>query len=244
MSKINGYPIVYMPDRDDVIGTSGCVYEHILVAESILGRRLLPGETVHHKDRSRENNSPENIMVFKTKADHVRFHKTGIAVLDGDVYVSPEIKHICPICGGKISKRAKLCKVCRNKKIADRILHNNNYTSLEDIIIQNKDKIYEMAVSGMNVTEISKYFGMGWQTFGRICRRLGITYKIPKPPKEKKEPYIPKKVKRININTQETVVFNSISEAAKAIEKPDTHIRSVCNGKRKSAYGYYWEYVD
>lgn len=126
MSKINGYPIVYMPDRDDVIGTSGCVYEHILVAESILGRRLLPGETVHHKDRSRENNSPENIMVFKTK----------------------------------------------------------------------------------------------------------------------KEPYIPKKVKRININTQETVVFNSISEAAKAIEKPDTHIRSVCNGKRKSAYGYYWEYVD
>ena len=236
--------LLYMPDRDDVIGTSGCVYEHILVAESILGRRLLPGETVHHKDRNRANNSPENLMVFKTNADHVRFHKTGIAILDGDVYVSPEIKHICPICGNKISKRAKLCKVCRNKKIASRILHNNNYTSLEDIIIQNKDKIYEMAVSGMNVTEISKYFGMSWQTFGRICRRLGITYKIPKPPKEKKEPYIPKKVKRININTQEAVVFNSISEAAKSIEKPGTHIRSVCNGKRKSAYGYYWEYVD
>lgn len=55
-----------MPDRDDVIGTSGCVYEHILVAESILGRRLLPGETVHHKDRNRANNSPENLMVFKS----------------------------------------------------------------------------------------------------------------------------------------------------------------------------------
>lgn len=244
MSKINGYPIVYMPDRDDVIGTSGCVYEHILVAESILGRRLLPGETVHHKDRNRANNSPENIMVFKTNADHVRFHKTGIAVLDGDVYVSPEIKRLCPMCGAEISKGAKLCKHCRNKEIAYRILNNDNYTSLEDIIVKNKDKIYEMAVSGMNVTEISKYFGMSWQTFGRICRRLGITYKIPKPPKEKKEPYIPKKVKRININTQEATVFNSISEAAKAIEKPDTHIRSVCNGKRKSAYGCYWEYVD
>lgn len=244
MSKINGYPIVYMPDRDDTIGTSGCVYEHILVAESILGRRLLPGETVHHKDRNRANNSPENIMVFKTNADHVRFHKTGIAVLDGDVYVSPEIKRLCPMCGAEISKGAKLCKYCRNKEIAYRILNNDNYTSLEDIVVQNKDKIYEMAVSGMNVTEISKYFGMSWQTFGRICRRLGITYKIPKPPKEKKEPYIPKKVKRININTQEAMVFNSISEAAKAIEKPGTHIRSVCNGKRKSAYGYYWEYVD
>lgn len=81
-------------------------------------------------------------------------------------------------------------------------------------------------------------------SFSRICRRLGITYKIPKPPKEKKEPYIPKKVKRINTNTQETVIFNSASEAAKAIGKPSTHIRSVCNGKRKSAYGYYWEYVD
>lgn len=244
MSKINGYPIVYMPDRDDTIGTSGCVYEHILVAESILGRRLLSGETVHHKDRNRANNSPENLMVFKTNADHVRFHKTGIAILDGDVYVSPEIKHLCPMCGVEIEKGAKLCKSCRKKEIAHRILQNDSYASLDDAVIENKDKIYEMAVSGMNVTEISKHFGMIPQTFGRICRRLGITYKIPKPPKEKKEPYIPKKVKRTDINTYEVTTFNSVSEAAKAIEKPDTHIRSVCNGKRKSAYGYYWEYVD
>ena len=81
-------------------------------------------------------------------------------------------------------------------------------------------------------------------SFSRICRRLGITYKIPKPPKEKKEPYIPKKVKRTDINTYEVTTFNSVSEAAKDIKKPGTHIRSVCNGKRKSAYGYYWEYVD
>lgn len=235
MTKINGYPIIYMPDRDDVIGTSGCVYEHILVAESILGRRLLPGETVHHKDRNRANNSPENIMVFKTNADHVRFHKTGIAVLDGDVYVSPENKNFCVDCGKEIGLNSTRCAECQL------VFRSRN---IENNLIKNKDKIYEMALNNKKVKEIAEYFNLIPGSFSRICRRLGITYKIPKPPKEKKEPYIPKKVKRTDINTYEVTTFNSVSEAAKDIKKPGTHIRSVCNGKRKSAYGYYWEYVD
>ena len=47
---------------------------HRIVAERILGRPLLPGEVVHHIDHDKQNNRPENLMVFSSQAEHVRYH--------------------------------------------------------------------------------------------------------------------------------------------------------------------------
>ena len=52
----------------------GYVLEHRLVMERVLGRFLLESEVVHHIDGNRKNNSPENLMVFSSGADHLRYH--------------------------------------------------------------------------------------------------------------------------------------------------------------------------
>ncbi len=60
---------------------------HRLVAEQILGRKLLPGEVVHHINSDKRDNRPENIMVFKNQAEHARWHK----LHDGREVISHEV---------------------------------------------------------------------------------------------------------------------------------------------------------
>lgn len=50
-------------------------HTHRVVAEIMLGRPLEPGEVVHHKDGDKRNNSPDNLMIFSSQAEHAKWHK-------------------------------------------------------------------------------------------------------------------------------------------------------------------------
>lgn len=53
-----------------------------------------------------------------------------------------------------------------------------------------------------------------------------------------------KPVAQLDKNTGEILaVFSSGGAAGKSINKPSTHILAVCNGKRKTAYGYKWKFI-
>lgn len=46
---------------------------HRIVAEEKIGRKLKPGEIVHHIDGDKKNNSPENLEVM-TQSEHIKLH--------------------------------------------------------------------------------------------------------------------------------------------------------------------------
>lgn len=58
-----GYVKVKVPE---VVGDGGWVLEHRYVMAKELGRDLLPGENVHHKDGNKENNDPSNLELWVT----------------------------------------------------------------------------------------------------------------------------------------------------------------------------------
>jgi hypothetical protein len=52
------------------------VFEHILVAEGLLGRYLMDDETIHHRNGVRDDNRPENLELW------TRPQPSGIRVSD------------------------------------------------------------------------------------------------------------------------------------------------------------------
>ena len=172
---VNGYPAIYTSEKCTV-------YIHRLVAEEMLGRDLKPEEIVHHDDRDRSNYDKENIMVFRSKSDHTRYHNCGVAMLteDGTYICDEKVRRLtkpvlkfadshyleCPECGGPKDRNAKLCEKCRNNYLdhfiqgTDRPKPTEN--ELRELLKTNsKENIGRMyGVSGKSVAKWADKYGL------------------------------------------------------------------------------------
>lgn len=77
----NGYIIVRVGVEHHLSDVRGYAYEHRIVAEAKLGRRLRKGEQVHHLNGIKTDNRPENIDVMQSRFHHAVKHRKPKSVL-------------------------------------------------------------------------------------------------------------------------------------------------------------------
>lgn len=161
--KMGKYLCTFCPDNPRAT-KEGYVYTHVLVAEQNLGRYLRKGECVHHVDGNKLNNSPDNLIVFKTKADHTAFHKGANIIKIDDVYVAlPNKKSICPICGKPKDYDAKMCLDCNIKR-----MYTVNRPSRDEL---------KILISSRPFTVIGEMFGVTDNAIRNWCKAYNLPSK-------------------------------------------------------------------
>lgn len=95
-----GYVLVFCPTNPSC-DCRGYILEHRLVMESILGRSLILGEVVHHKNKIKNDNRPENLELIDSQSEHMRMHNRE----DGNANELPD---------GAWSKDYSECQACRS----------------------------------------------------------------------------------------------------------------------------------
>ena len=146
------------------------MYVHHIIAEQILGRALLPDEHVHHKDCNKHNNQPENLMVFASNADHIRFHsyhldESSLVINENGAYVCVPREYKCVDCGTQISMWGTRCTMC--KSIAQRKVQRPSQEELYAVLVQQKG----------NFTKISQQYSVTDNAVRKWCKRYGIPHK-------------------------------------------------------------------
>lgn len=78
----DGYVLVRVPLDHHLADVRGYAYEHRIVAEQMLGRRLLPGERVRFKSGNKSDTAPHNLVIVpKRDPAEMRAEKIARATL-------------------------------------------------------------------------------------------------------------------------------------------------------------------
>jgi len=154
-----GYVLEYAPwharcDR------YGYVQQHRLVAEHYLGRLLSGVEVVHHEDKDKMNNSPENLLIFPDHSAHMRHHKE-----NSIRYQDHLIDRLCVYSeDSNLSQKdaARLLGISLATVIA--MIRENNIDWKSAVVRELSEQSVREALRGRSTLEAAKYLGVHHMT--------------------------------------------------------------------------------
>ena len=104
------------------------------------------------------------------------------------------------------------------------------------------DMVYELFVNGAYMDDICEICSCCRDTVHDVLIKYGVDPKIINHSVKMNYKY---SVLMIDKDTNIIIkVFDNVYDAARFMNKPETHIRDVCTGLRKTAYGYVWKYLE
>ncbi|MEH7381778.1 HNH endonuclease [Bacillus sp. JJ1533] len=172
LHKINDYIVIRAPEGHpramSIESGYPIIYEHILVAEKMLGRPLAKNENVHHIDFNRANNLHENLLVMD-HGQHRKLHEWINREGLREVFESKDKSHKvrkCGYCDEYLVKNAKYCdleclekhrELKKNEKPSkeqlDEILQRMNKTQIANLFGVNRAKVYQWIKEYEDLTE-------------------------------------------------------------------------------------------
>ena len=179
------YYAVYLPNHSKAL-KDGYVYEHWLIAEKILGRPII-NEYVHHIDNNGLNNQIQNLMIFKTNSDHIKYHHCIKYGWPFNLYCKDNVFEIelqdfnnhrvinnsyftfCEKCGQEIGFNSTLCKKCTQE-------------SMRKVIRPSKEELSALLKS-YNYSQIAKIYNVSSNAIKKWAKKYEIYencfHKIP-----------------------------------------------------------------
>lgn len=222
---------------------------HRDLMEKKLGRKLLSSEVVHHIDGNKRNNDINNLLVFRTFGDHVRYHTSGVLVDMGDgTFTSPPIynEFVCKNCGKTFKTLKKSAVFCCSACCAD-------YMRIDEI--PSRDELF-YKLKRETLKQIAKDYNVSTVTIKNWIKKYNICLKAIKKIKPKKPKpqlmYVSYKDLPITIinkkNPNDKHRFKNIYKLTEYFKQTfntcenDYTIRKnilrVIQGERKSFHGY------
>lgn len=150
------------------------------------------------------------------------------------------VPNYCTICGKEIGRQSVYCVECA--RIHSRKVDRPSKEQLLEDLLYN------------SFTAVGNKYNVTDNTIRKWCKGYGIpasakeikAFKTSQTPVANKKIYMIRKVAQIDVETNSIIaIHDSAAAAARSIGKNDgTHISACCNKKRKSAYGFLWEFVE
>ena len=244
-TKMGKYLCELAPDNPRAT-KEGYVYTHVLMAEKKLGRYLKPEECVHHIDYDKYNNDPNNLMIFKTIADHTAFHQGVPAVQDDEIWWCPTkgVGLVCPVCLGVKDRKAPMCRSCSNKqgalikaeeRIANQKLRREDIDGSTSIPVRD---VLKAQIRRNSFSSVGRLYGVSDNTVRKWCEKYGLpklTYAIRFIPDDEWESEIISLETKAIIDAYYNRVISDIEIVDAYLRNPRVSVISEQFHKNKSA---------